>query len=99
NGRDRFFSFATGERRRRGFLTRFGIPVSGSINTRIFAGYSLSRTEYRLAQGVDDTSLFGQPPGTQSQLSLSIMRRTINHPIFPSVGSEQNWTTEFNGGI
>jgi outer membrane protein insertion porin family len=99
DGRDRFFSFATGERKRRGFLTRFGIPVPGSLNTRIFAGYSLSRTEYRLAQGVDDTSLFGQPPGTQSQVSLGIRRRTINHPIFPSVGSEQSWTTEFNGGF
>jgi outer membrane protein insertion porin family len=99
DGRDRFFSFATGERKRRGFLTRFGIPVPGALNTRAFAGYSLSRTEFRLQQGVDDTSLFGRPPGTQSQLSLGIRRRTINHPIFPSVGSEQSWTTEFNGGF
>ncbi len=99
DGRDRFFSFATGERKRRGFLTRFGIPVPGALNTRIFAGYSLSRTEFRLQQGVDDTSLFGRPPGTQSQLSLGVRRRTVNHPLFPTVGSEQSWTTEFNGGF
>jgi outer membrane protein insertion porin family len=99
DGRDRFFSFATGERKRRGFSTRYGIPVPGALYARIFAGYSLSRTEFRLQQGVEDTSLFGRPPGTQSQVSIGIRRRTVNHPIFPSVGSEQGWTTEFNGGI
>lgn len=99
DSRDRFFSFATGERKRRGFLTRFGVPLRGAINTRVFTGYSLSRTEYRLREGVDDASLFGIPPGTQSQLSLGIRRTTIDHPIFPTVGSEMSWTTEINGGL
>jgi outer membrane protein insertion porin family len=99
DSRDRLFSFSTGERKRRGFLTRFGVPVPGAMYTRLFAGYSLSRTEYRLAGGVEDTSLFGRPPGTQSQLSVGIRRSTLNSPIFPSAGSEQSWTTEFNGGL
>ncbi|CAN5625495.1 outer membrane protein assembly factor BamA [soil metagenome] len=99
DSRDRLFSFSSGERKRRGFLTRFGVPIPGALNTRVFAGYSLSRTEYRLAGGVDDTSLFGRPPGTQSQLSVSVRRFTMNSPLFPTQGSEQSWTTEFNGGL
>jgi len=99
DSRDRLFSFSSGERKRRGFLTRFGVPIPGALNTRVFAGYSLSRTEYRLAGGVDDTSLFGRPPGTQSQLSVSLRRFTMNSPLFPTQGSEQSWTTEFNGGL
>ncbi|TVP42235.1 MAG: outer membrane protein assembly factor BamA [Gemmatimonadales bacterium] len=99
DSRDRLFSFSSGERKRRGFLTRFGVPIPGALNTRVFTGYSLSRTEYRLAGGVDDTSLFGRPPGTQSQLSVSVRRFTMNSPLFPTQGSEQSWTTEFNGGL
>lgn len=99
DSRDRLFSFTTGERKRRGFLTRAGVPVPGAMFTRVFAGYSLSRTEYRLAGGVDDTSLFGRPPGTQSQLSFTVRRRTLAPPLFPTFGSEQSWTTEFNGGL
>jgi outer membrane protein insertion porin family len=99
DSRDRLFSFNTGERKRRGFLTRFGVPLPGALYTRLFAGYSLSRTEYRLRGGVDDTSLFGRPPGTQSQLSLGIRRSTLNSPLFPTAGSEQSWTTEVNGGF
>jgi outer membrane protein insertion porin family len=99
DSRDRLFSFSSGERKRRGFLTRVGLPLPGALYTRLFAGYSLSRTEYRLAGGVDDTSLFGRPPGTQSQLSLTLRRSTLNSPLFPTQGSEQSWTTEFNGGI
>jgi outer membrane protein insertion porin family len=63
DSRDRLFSFSTGERKRRGFLTRFGIPVPRSTSSRFFAGYSLSRTDYRLRGGVEDESLFGRPPG------------------------------------
>ncbi len=99
DSRDRLFTFSSGERKRRGFLTRVGVPVPGSLTTRAFAGYSLSRTQYRLRGGEEDTSLFGRPPGTQSQLSISVRRRTLNSPLFPTMGSEQAWTTEFNGGI
>jgi len=48
---------------------------------------------------VDDTSLFGLPPGTQSQVSIGLTRTTLNHPIFPTSGSRQNITLETNGGI
>jgi outer membrane protein insertion porin family len=99
DSRDRLFSFSSGERKRRGFLLRAGIPIPGALNTRLFTGYSLSRTEYRLRGGQEDTSLFGRPPGTQSQLSVGVRRSSLNNPLFPSAGSEQSWTTEFNGGI
>jgi outer membrane protein insertion porin family len=101
NSRDRFFQFATGRRRRAGFSTRFGIPlpVNWSQRTQVFVGYSLARTQYSLFQDVDDTSLFGLPPGTQSTFSLGISRNFLNHPLFPTMGSRQSWTTEFNGGI
>jgi len=99
NSRDRFFQFATGRRTRTGFSTRFGFPVPWSFRTQVFAGYSLARTDYRLFQDVDDTSLFGLPPGTQSTFSVGIVRNNLNHPLFPTMGSRQSWNTEFNGGI
>ena len=99
NSRDRFFQFSTGRRRRLGASLRFGFPWQGSQFTRFFVGYSISRTRYELFNDVDDTSLFGRPPGVQSQLSLGITRSTLNHPIFPTVGSRQNVTLEQNGGV
>ena len=98
NSTDRFFQFATGRRRRAGFTTRFGVPFPGSLRTRIFFGYSLSRTSYELFRDVDDQSLFGLPPGTLSSFSLGVTRRSLNHPLFPTDGSMQTWTAEFNGG-
>jgi len=99
SSRDRFFQFATGRRKREGFSFRFGFPVPWSLRTQVFLGYSLARTEYRLYNNVDDTSLFGLPPGTQSQFSIGISRNNLSHPIFPVAGSRQSWNTEFNGGI
>jgi outer membrane protein insertion porin family len=99
NSRDRFFQFASGQRRRIGGSLRFGFPLPRARWTRVLVGYSISRTELELFQGVDDTSLFGRPPGTQSQLSIGVARSTLNSPIFPSQGSRQTWTTELNGGI
>ena len=99
NSRDRFFSFASGRRKVLGVSAQVGIPVPGSVFTRVFVGYSISRTEYDLEGGVSDTSLFGRPSGLMSQLSLGIGRSTLDHPLFPTVGSEVRWTTELNGGI
>jgi outer membrane protein insertion porin family len=99
NSRDRFFQFASGKRKRQGFSLRIGLPVPWSLRTQVFFGYSLARTEYDLFSNVDDTSLFGLPPGTQSQFSVGITRMNLDHPIFPTVGSRQSWNTEFNGGI
>ena len=99
NSRDRFFQFATGRRQRQGFSTRFGFPVPWSRGSQVLVGYSLSRTEYKLFQDVDDNSLFGLPPGTQSTFTVGITRTNLDHPLFPTVGSRQSWTSEFNGGI
>lgn len=99
NSRDRFFQFASGRRKRLGTNLRFGIPFPNSQVTRIFAGYGISRTRYEQFQDVDDTSLFGRPPGVQSQLSLGVTRQTLDHPLFPTVGSRQSINVETNGGI
>ena len=98
NARDRFISFASGRRRRTGGDFRLGFLIPGARFTRFFTGYGLSRTELTLQTGSDDTSLFGTPPGTQSTLSLGIARNTLNHPIFPTVGSRQAVDIAFTGG-
>jgi outer membrane protein insertion porin family len=98
NARDRFISFASGRRRRTGGDFRLGFLIPGARFTRFFAGYGLSRTELELQTGSDDTSLFGIAPGTQSTLSLGIARNTLNHPVFPTVGSRQAVDIAFTGG-
>lgn len=98
NSTDRFFQFATGRRRRAGFSTQFGIPFLNSLQTRVFFGYSLSRTSYEAFSSAEDRTLFGLPPGILSTFALGITRRTLNHPIFPTSGSMQTWNVDFNGG-
>ncbi len=99
HSRDRFFQFSTGRRKRIGTSIRFGFPWRGSQRTRFFVGYAISRTKYELFNDVDDRSLFGRPPGVQSQVSVGVTRQTLDHPIFPTVGSRQNVTLEQNGGF
>ena len=99
NSRDRFFQFATGRRKRVGSSLNFGFPVPGATRTRLFAGYSIARTKYELFSDAQDTSLFGLPAGTQSTLLLGITRNTLNHPLFPSLGSRLSWNAELNGGL
>ncbi len=99
NSRDRFFQFATGRRRRIGTNLRLGFPWPGSRVTRLFVGYGISRTTYQQFSDVDDRSLFGLPPGVQSQLSLGVTRQTLDHPLFPTVGSRQSINVETNGGL
>ena len=97
NARDRFITFRSGRRRRAGGDLRLGFLIPGALYTRFFAGYGLSRTELTLQSG-EDTSLFGVKPGTQSTLSAGITRSTLNHPIFPTVGSRQSVNIDFTGG-
>ena len=99
NSRDRFFQFSTGRRRRVGMNTRFGFPWPKSRLSRVFVGYGLSRTKYEQFADADDTSLFGRPPGVQSQLTLGVTRQTLNHPLFPTAGTRQNVNVETNGGL
>ena len=98
NARDRFISFRSGRRRRTGGDFRLGFMIPGARFTRFFTGYGLSRTELELQSGGIDTSLFGRPPGTQSTVSVGITRATLNHPIFPTVGSRQSVNISFTGG-
>lgn len=98
NSTDRFYQFRTGRRQRAGFLTRFGVPFPGSLQTRVFFGYSLERTEYEAFRSADDQSLFGLPTGILSSFSLGVTRQTLNHPLFPTSGSQQSWNVELNGG-
>ncbi len=99
NSRDRFYQFSTGRRKRLGTNLRFGVPWPNSRFTRVFLGYSISRTKYEQFSNVDDTSLFGRAPGVQSQLSMGITRNTLDHPLFPTIGSKQSLNVEANGGI
>lgn len=98
NSTDRFFQFATGRRRRAGFTTQFGVPFFNSLQTRVFFGYSLSRTSYEAFTSAEDRTLFGLPPGILSSFSVGITRSTLNHPLFPTSGSMQSWNVELNGG-
>ena len=97
--RDRFFQFTTGQRRLQGGSLRFGLPLPGSLRTRLFLGYSLSRTKYDLFSRSDDRSLFGRDPGLLSTFSASIQRQTLNHNLFPTQGSRQVISAEMNGGV
>jgi outer membrane protein insertion porin family len=99
NSRDRFYQFSTGRRKRLGTNLRFGVPWPNSRSTRLFLGYSISRTKYEQFSNVDDTSLFGRAPGVQSQLSMGVTRNTLDHPLFPTIGSKQSLNVEANGGI
>ncbi len=99
NSRDRFFQFSTGRRRRVGTSTRFGFPWPNSRVSRVFIGYGLSQTKYEQFSDSDDTSLFGRPPGVQSQLTFGVTRQTLDHPLFPTSGSRQNLNIEANGGL
>jgi outer membrane protein insertion porin family len=99
NSRDRFYQFSSGRRKRIGASFRVGFPWRGSLFTRTFVGYSISRTTYEQFNDEEDTSLFGRPPGVQSQLSLGVTRQTLDHPIFPTIGSRQSMTVELNGGV
>jgi len=98
NARDRFMTFRSGRRRRTGGDFRLGFLIPGARFTRFFTGYGLSRTKLTLQTGGLDTSLFGRPPGTQSTFSVGLTRATLNHPLFPTVGSRQSVNVAFTGG-
>jgi outer membrane protein insertion porin family len=99
NSTDRFIQFQNGNRKRIGTSLGLGFPGPGDVRSRVFTGYSLSRTKLTLREGVEDVSLFGQPDGIQSQLQLSITRNTLNHPLFPTIGSRLSWNIDLNGGF
>ena len=97
NSRDQFQTFRSGRRRRTGFDVRLGFLIPGARFTRFFAGYGLSKTTLTQQSGTD-FSLFGMPAATQSTVSAGITRTTLNHPLFPTVGSRQSANVDFTGG-
>ncbi len=100
SSRDRFFTFSEGQRRRTGSALRFGVPFwLDPRDTRITAGYSLSRTTYQEFDDEQTTSLFSLPPGVQSTITLGLSRSTIDHPLFPTQGTRQDFTVDFSGGV
>jgi len=99
NATDRFFQFSSGRRRRVGGSLQFGFPAPGSNRTRLFVGYGLSRTRLDLFENAEDNSLFGIPDATLSQITLGVVRNTLNSPLFPSSGSRQSWNVAINGGL
>ena len=99
NSTDRFIQFRNGRRRRIGASVQIGFPVPWDPRARIFTGYSISRTKLTLAEGVEDASIFGQPDGVQSQVQLGVTRSTVNHPLFPTVGTRLSWNMSLSGGL
>jgi len=99
---DRYVRFGNGRRLRTGASLQFGFPVPGSLRTRAFLGYSLSRTEYLTeeenCEAGSTSSIFCLPDATASSLSLSVSRDTKNHPLFPTSGTRQSVTLEQTGG-
>ncbi|MBI4544030.1 MAG: outer membrane protein assembly factor BamA [Gemmatimonadetes bacterium] len=99
SARDRFFRFSEGQRRRTGGSLRFGLPLPTDRWSRVFLGYSLSRTTYQQASGLETASLFALPPGVQSTISLSLVRNTLDHPLFPVSGTRHELEGSFSGGL
>lgn len=100
---DRYVRLGNGRRLRTGGSVQWGFPIPGSLRTRAFVGYSLSRTEYLTEDenctGINaQTSIFCLPDATASSLSGSITRDTKNHPLFPTSGTRQSFTLEQTGG-
>jgi outer membrane protein insertion porin family len=96
---NRFFNFPEGERRRTGSSIRFGLPLPVDRRfSRIFFGYQLSRTEYT-DFGDTPSDIFGLPPGYLSTASISLARQTLDHTVFPTVGTRHELRAEFSGGL
>lgn len=98
---DRFITTNNGRRLRTGASTSFGFPLPGAPRTRVFLGYTLSKTTYTAFEDPclgQSTNVFCLPAATASQLSLSLVRDTKNHPLFPTQGTRQSLTLEQTGG-
>jgi outer membrane protein insertion porin family len=99
SSRDRFFTFQEGRRRRTGAGLRAGLPLpTDPLYSRFTLGYSLSRTTYEEFEPGEAETIFSLPPGLQSTVTLGIQRSTIDHPIFPTVGTRTNLEVQLSGG-
>jgi outer membrane protein insertion porin family len=98
SSRDRFYTFSEGYRRRTGGSIQWGIPFLGDQWTRLSVGYSLSRTSYFEFDEETSSSLFSLPSGLQSTATLRLARTTLDHPMFPTVGTRQQFEADLSGG-
>jgi outer membrane protein insertion porin family len=97
-GYGKMFQFSEGEQRQTGGGLRFGIPFPlDPFYSRVFVGYSLTRAKYRQFGDVG-TSLFDIPTSMKSSFSLGLMRQRLDHPLFPTNGSQQEFEASFSGG-
>ncbi|MGQ0812981.1 MAG: outer membrane protein assembly factor BamA [Gemmatimonadota bacterium] len=99
SARDRFIQFTEGRRRRTGVGLRFGIPMPNDARSRLTVGYSLARTTYERFEEEESTTLFNLPPGIQSTVTLGLQRFNLDHPMFPTAGTRQEFEASLNGGI
>jgi outer membrane protein insertion porin family len=99
SSRDRFIQFSEGRRRRTGTAVRVGFPLPNDSRSRFTVGYSLARTSYESFEENDPSSIFNQPPGWQSTVTMGLTRQNLDHPIFPTTGTRQEFEANFNGGI
>jgi outer membrane protein assembly factor BamA len=65
--------------------------------SRVFLGYKLSYTAYENF-GDDAGDIFTLPPGVLSTVSFTLMRNTLDSPLFPTVGTRHEFTAELSGG-
>jgi len=97
NNFNRFFSFSEGAQRRTGAGLNVGLPLPHDRWSRLSLGYSLARVTYDDESG-GRTSVFAEPPGVQSTISIGLLRNTLNHPIFPTAGTSHKLQAELSGG-
>lgn len=98
---DRFITTNNGARVQTGGSVQFGFPMPGSQRTRVFVGYTLSKTTYTAFEDPcigQSTNVFCLPAATASTLSLSLVRDTKNHPLFPTAGTRQSLSLQQTGG-
>lgn len=99
SSRDRFFTFREGQRRRTGGSVRVGVPFPGDRWARVSMGYSLSRTTYQEFEEEVTSSIFSLPAGLQSTVTFGLNRSTVDHPLFPTIGSRQDVEASLSGGV
>ncbi len=99
SARDRFINFSEGRRRRTGASARIGVPLPRDPRSRVTLGYALSRTTYEEFDEEETSSLFSLPPGLQSTVTLGVQRFNLDHPMFPTSGTRQEFQADLSGGV
>ena len=94
----RGFQFSEGEYRRTGASARIGFALPWDRRfSRLFLGYQAAMTSYD-NRNSDDTSVFGLPDGFLSTFNISLLRQTLDSPLFPTVGTRNEIRAELSGG-